>query len=85
MRWLDGIPDSVDMSLSRPLGDREAWCAAVRGASVRWDLATQQQHRVCGPRRGCPSLGFSVQTCRAPVCTRGWYPLAAAIHSLVCP
>ena len=32
MRWLDGIPDSVDMSLSKPqemVKDREVWSAPV--------------------------------------------------------
>ena len=45
-RWLDGITDAMDMSLSmlwEIVKDRQAWYVTIHGVTKRHELATEQQ------------------------------------------
>ena len=53
MRWLDGVSESMDMSLSKlqeTVKDREAWHAAVHGVAKSWTQLNNNNNTIRGQR-----------------------------------
>ena len=78
MKWLDGITDSMDMSLSKLrelVMDREAWCAAVHGVTKSWTQLSDWTE--LNWQRGIP--GYMISLCTILWFIGGEVPVLRAV------